>query len=120
MLRKLSTVTIFMFLMPVAMAGQTLCVGDIPRYYVTTSGILAIQPTFHPSYVQLCGLDSEWKGVPAESCKAWFATILAAYHANTTIRISYDATDVSAGGCASIVDYGGSPAPRYVMALPKN
>lgn len=96
-----------------ALAVNLWCTGTISRVYVDSGARVFVKASYHPSYTQICDLDTTWKGVNPDTCKAWFAMVQGAYHAQTSVIIFY--SGLSEASCDEIPTYGGAHGPGYVM-----
>ena len=60
---------------------------------------------------EICSLNSEWKGIPTATCKAWFSQTIAAQLTNKQIWIQY--LD-DAYTCATMPTYGDAIVPYTI------
>lgn len=76
-------------------------------------GSVSIYSSWRNSWTFICNVNEEWKGIPPQTCWAWFAQLNSSIMENRPVIIAYNAyADVSA--CATIPAYGGAAAPMYV------
>lgn len=89
------------------------CYGQVKAMYVTKAGDVMVHTSFNPTWLQICNLQSVWKGVALESCRSWHALAL-------TLRITQEPAGLhyaDATACEALPNYGGSPAPTAFMVV---
>ncbi len=94
------------------LAASAYCDGYADEVYMLADGTISIWPTWRSSYTYLCNVRADWKGVPSETCKHWYATLNLAVAEQQPIRVYYE-DPVS--NCATLPEYAASPGPAYVM-----
>lgn len=91
------------------------CTGQVQSVLVGYGGNVEVLATFRSDWLMVCSLGGTWKGVPADTCKAWLGVL-------TTLRVSHDNVLVAYFDdtpCSSIASYESAPAPAYVaLAAP--
>lgn len=109
-----------MFLLVLASVGfgtaqaDQWCYGQITSIYVTDTGSVLAATTFNPSWLQICHLQTTWKGVAVEICKSWQALAL-------TLRVTGETAGLHYAGstaCNALPNYGSAPAPTAFMVAP--
>lgn len=96
----------------VASLATTLnCSGTIGRAYVSYNGDVVIHPSWSEKFHKICNLNSEWKSISTETCKAWFSIAMATKVSQTPARAQYS----SVASCSEIATYAAAPAPSYFM-----
>ncbi len=91
------------------------CNGNLSGAYTTKDGSVVIKGSWHPSWTQICNLNTEWNEVPAQTCWAWFSQVNAAVAQSKNVRIYYNvAANMT---CNQLPTYGASPEPYYVMLM---
>jgi hypothetical protein len=87
------------------------CSGTIARVYVANGGDVVVWPSWSEEYHKICNLNSEWKSISTETCKAWSSIAIAAKVSQTLARAQYSAEN----SCSGIATYAAAPAPSYFM-----
>jgi hypothetical protein len=110
--RAKSRVAMFIALCMVANPAKATiwCDGKITQFYTDSSGNFMILPTFRGDWVQICSVQSEWKGISTQICNTWVATVISGTLASKVFTMVY--TDL--GDCLQIPSYSSAPAPAYV------
>ncbi|MEP2990314.1 MAG: hypothetical protein ABJN65_00955 [Parasphingorhabdus sp.] len=112
-----ATASLFLVLAssPPANAAAASCYGTLSGAYTTADGGVIINGTWRGAWTKICSLNSEWNGVPAQTCWAWFSQANQAVAQSKPVRIYYQETaNVT---CDQIPTYSTSPAPYYVMLI---
>jgi hypothetical protein len=92
--------------------AATWCSGKVAQIFTTRGGSVVILPYFSNDYVQICELNTHWKGVPPITCAYWNATITTGMLKGKDFTFYYDdATAV----CSTMPAYSGAPSPYYIM-----
>jgi len=98
-----------------AHAAAASCYGTLSGAYTTANGAVIINDSWRSAWTQICNLNSDWNGVPAQTCWAWFSQANQAVAQSKPVRVYYStATNVI---CDQIPTYGTAPAPYYVMLI---
>lgn len=96
-----------------ATAGNIYCEGSVGGLYVTNTGDVVFNGSYHTNYTQVCNLHGSWQGITTETCYAWYSQLLAARTHSQNVLLNYQTTATYT--CASLPTYQDSPAPGYVM-----
>lgn len=91
------------------------CAGNPTAIYTTSDGHVSMRNTWRNDWTYICNVNEEWKGVPPQTCWAWFAQINSAIVENKQMTLLYMLPDSSA--CATLPTYASSPAPAYVLMV---
>lgn len=97
-----------------ARAEAQYCTGLITEHLVYSDGTLMILAPWRNDWINLCNLQSPWKGVSTEACFSWFSLVTAARTNNEPIDVYYDSNLT----CATFGTYGGAPGAVYVRMGP--
>lgn len=87
------------------------CNGRITQVYTERGGGLLILPSFRNQWIQICSVQTEWKGILPQTCNAWASTVISGMLAGKAFTVAYTELD----DCAQIPDYQNAPSPAYVM-----
>lgn len=97
-------------LTPQLARAQSWCTG-VPNAILTQSdGLVIVDVPWRHSWVGICNIRSNWKGIDTNVCWNWFSQITAAIADEKPTVIYYSATL----DCAAVPTYDSSPAPYYV------
>ncbi|MEP2103982.1 MAG: hypothetical protein ABJP02_17785 [Parasphingorhabdus sp.] len=89
------------------------CDGAITQTITYANGSVLIRGAWRNSYTQICNVKTEWKGVTPDVCYVWVSHASNAVTENKPVIVHY--TGLDQAECATMPNYGGSPAPAYVM-----
>lgn len=109
-MRILIALSILMLTGHTAHAG-TWCNGDVRRILVESDGDTLVYTDWSPTWFMICRINSEWKGVPGETCRSWIALLESAKAQGLQVGFKHDEDGMS---CGAIPAYAGAPAPVAV------
>lgn len=116
MKRKLTTLSAVVLLCLASaptMANWLWCTGKINHLYIDIHADLHIHSSWRGSYTMICAMDRTWNSVTPDICKAWFAMLQGAYHAQSTVIVQY--RNPTGSACSELATYTDAPGPNYVM-----
>ena len=96
-------------------AGDPWCKGKITGIYIQSDGNLYITYDFRKEWVMVCNIDSSWKNVSSETCKAWYSLALSSKVSQVSVATRYRENEVTS--CSTIPSYSNAPSPKYIMKL---
>jgi hypothetical protein len=98
--------------------ADTICGGDAPVQRVLTysDGSVLLLTSWRNDYLQICNLNSTWKGVSTGTCFAWMSQISSALAFNKPTGFYYAGVDATF--CKSAPTYGNAPVPVYIYVAP--
>jgi hypothetical protein len=94
-----------------ANAVQSWCNTYVQNLFIGRGGDVNIYLNIRGDYVQICAINTTWKGVSASTCAANIGLLRSAVARQAGMIIFYD--DVPS--CTSIPSYSAAPSPGYVM-----
>ncbi len=98
---------------PSSASAVAFCEGAITQTLTYANGGVMIRGAWRNSWMQICNVKTEWKGVTPEVCYVWFSYASSAVTENKPVTVYYSTLDQAE--CATMPTYSGSPAPAYVM-----
>ncbi|SIO20870.1 hypothetical protein SAMN02745824_3358 [Parasphingorhabdus marina DSM 22363] len=98
-----------------ANAAAVDCAGTLSGVYTTKAGNVLVLSSWRGAWTQVCNLNSEWKGVPAQTCWGWFAKINTAVAQVLEVRFHFP--DGTSAACDQYLTWENAPSPEYVMLL---
>ncbi|WP_137936093.1 hypothetical protein [Chitinivorax sp. B] len=100
-----------------ATAAGLWCTGKILQHYMSENGEFFIRPDWRNDWVQLCNLNSDWRGITPQVCATFFATAKTAVTTKTGTTVAYwDRPGAPAPAACNIVPtYQQAPTPGYLM-----
>ncbi|WP_141229388.1 hypothetical protein [Cellvibrio mixtus] len=114
------TFTILLSLLPGIGSASSVCSGTIDMLLVTQSGIVEVYSSEiygNSNGRNICNINTNWKSVTPDTCKAWYSTLLALAAQNKPAKIHYLPHETAS--CANVANYNDSVAP-YAVNYSKN
>lgn len=105
------------FVVQQAQAKDMWCYDKITQVLTYRDGFVSINGSWRNNYTHVCNLNSEWKGVPTQTCWGWFAQLNQAVSEGLKVSVLYDNVPDSMT-CADLPTYGSSLPPGYVLLAP--
>jgi hypothetical protein len=96
-----------------AQSTPVACTTKANNLFVTNAGEVRVFLSVRADYVQVCGVNSDWKGVSPVACMSWVALLRSAVSRQADLIVYYN--DPAVTNCTAIATYGSAPAPVYVM-----
>lgn len=96
-----------------AHAAAVDCAGTLSGVYTTKAGGVVVLSSWRGAWTQICNLNSEWKGVPAQTCWSWFAKVNNAVA--QTLEIRFHFPDGTSAACNQLQTFQNANPPEYVM-----
>lgn len=91
------------------------CVGKVNRVQLTRAGQVEIisSELFGSGSAgkAVCNVSKTWNGVAPESCRGWYALIIASLAQDKKVRLQYENTEPS---CRELPNWGDAPAPWMI------
>lgn len=110
---KKTLVLALLVICTMASAQTQWCSGKVSALFVSSDGGLLFNAEFRGSYIQVCNVNAEWKGVSQATCLNWAALLRSAVSRKANTVIYYP----NLSACTSIETYGAAVAPGYVMLV---
>ncbi|MGK6321318.1 hypothetical protein [Sphingomonas sp. DT-204] len=110
-LTYLSAVTLASISIVTPASAAVWCNGKITKVYTAREGGFLILPSFRSDWVQICSVQTEWKGILPQTCNAWVSTVISGMLTGKEFTITYAELD----DCSQVQYYQNSPSPTYVM-----
>ncbi len=98
-----------------AHAAAVDCAGTISGVYTTKAGGVVVLSSWRGAWTQICNLNTEWKGVPAQTCWGWFAKVNTA--AAQSIQVRFHFPDGTSAACGQLLTFQNANPPEYAMLL---
>lgn len=99
-----------------ASASATIfCSSNVKDVFVRDDGSVTFWMTDYFKFIQVCNLNTPWKGVSVNTCFSWFSSLSNAVTHAKVVSLPYDGV----ASCAALPSYGDAPAPLYVMYGPQ-
>jgi hypothetical protein len=98
-----------------AHAADTYCYTGVRNLFIESNGAVQIRLDVLNNYVQICNINSSWKGITPQICAAQLGLMRSAVARQVPMYIYYASTEVTS--CTTIPTYSTAPSPGYVMLL---
>jgi len=99
-------------LTPLVAKADIYCSGNVSDMLIYGGSNVTIFGSWRNDFTFICNVQSTWNGIGPDTCKAWYATLLAAKTANQAIQVWYP--DSAGYTCASLPTYSSSLTPNFL------
>ncbi|WP_137938154.1 hypothetical protein [Chitinivorax sp. B] len=108
-----------LYLSAPATAEPIFCTGKITQQYMNESGEFFIRPDWRNDWIQICNLNTEWRGISPQVCASFFAAAKTAVISKVRTTVAYwDRPGAPAPtACNIIPTYQQAPTPGYLMLI---
>ena len=114
-MKNLALALLLVTALPLQAHAAAPCVGTVTNIYTHATGSVVVRSSWRNDWTQVCNVNEEWKGVPSQSCWAWFALLSAAVTDSKSVSINYP--NLQPAECATMPTYASSPAPDFVRLI---
>lgn len=114
-MKNLALALLLVTTLPLQALAAAPCVGTVTNIYTHAAGSVVIRSSWRNDWTQVCNVNEEWKGVPSQSCWAWFALLSAAVTDSKSVAVNYP--NLQPAECATMPTYASSPAPDFVRLI---
>ena len=99
--------------LPMAATADAYCSSTTPAKTITyNDGRVTVLAPWRGDYIDVCNVNTTWKGVSTANCLVWFSQIANAYSAGKGMLFYY--YGITQGECATMPLYTSAPAPGYI------